>query len=486
MTLADGAEFAGYTIQRLLGSGAAADVYVARHPRLPRLDALKILSASLTGDAGFRERFERDADLAAALRHPNIVAIHDRGEFDGRLWIAMDYVRGTDTGRLLRDRHPHGMAAREVLEIVTAIADALDHGHRRGMLHRDVKPGNILLTESDSEPRRILLSDFGLARKDDDVSALMTTDGAGTASYAAPEQLMGGALDGSADQYALAATAFHLLTGVAPFADTSPAAVIANHLNAPPPLLAQRRPDLAPLDPVLSKAMSKDPAQRFSRCADFAQALGESINTAAVHWNPPAAPWPAGAAAMGAPPILTAGPWPQMPPYPAAAPAPRRRTLTAVLVPLVLTVLLLCTGAFAAAQFLRPPPQPSTAAPQWQPYVDYAKQFAGWLTSLSSKSADSDIQRIVDGSIGEFHDDFLARREDFTKTVMDSNVSTQGTANAAALESISGTRAQVLVAATARITNSNGAAQEPRNWRLAMRVEKVGDTYKVSKVEFVT
>lgn len=486
MTLADGAEFAGYTILGLLGSGATADVYVARHPRLPRLDALKILPASLTGDAGFRERFERDADLAAALRHPNIVAIHDRGEIDGRLWIAMDYVQGTDAGRLLREHHPDGMAAREVLEIVTAVGDALDHGHRRGTLHRDVKPENILLTGSDLERRRILLSDFGIARKADDVSGLITTGAAGAVSYAAPEQLMGGALDGRADQYSLAATAFHLLTGAAPFADTSPAAVIANHLNAPPPLLAQRRPDLAPLDPVLSKAMSKDPAQRFSRCTDFAQALGESINVAAVQWNPPAPPWPAGTAAMGAPPILTAGPWAQMAPYPAATPAARRRTHTAVLVPLVLTILLLCAGAFAGAQVLRAPPQPSTAAPQWQPYVDYAKQFAGWLTSLSSKSADSDIQRIVDGSIGEFHDDFLTRREDFTKTVMDSNVSTQGTVNAAALESISGTKAQVLVAATAKITNSNGAAQEPRNWRLAMRVEKVGDAYKVSKVEFVT
>ncbi|OBI35059.1 serine/threonine-protein kinase [Mycobacterium colombiense] len=483
MTLGDGAEFAGYTIQGLLSSGATADVYVARHPRLPRLDALKILPASSTGDAGVRERFERDADLAAALRHPNIVAIHDRGEFDGRLWIAMDYAQGKDAGRLLREHHPHGMAPREVLEIVTAVADALDHGHRRGMLHRDVKPGNILLTESDSELRRILLSDFGIARKVDDINGLMTTDGAGTASYAAPEQLMGGALDGRADQYALAATAFHLLTGAAPFTDASAAAVIANHLNAPPPLLAQRRPDLAPLDPVLSKAMSKDPAQRFSRCIDFAQALGESIHAAAAHWNPPATPWPA---AMGAPPILTAGPWPQMPPYPAATPESRRRRHTAVLVPLVLTILLLCVGAFAGAQVLRRPPPPSTAAPQWQPYVDYAKQFAGWLTSLSSKSADTDIQRIVDGSIGEFHDDFLTRRQDFTKTVMDSNVSTQGIVNSAALESISGTKAQVLVAATAKITNSNGAAQEPRNWRLAMRVEKVGDTYKVSKVEFVT
>ncbi|BBY41054.1 protein kinase [Mycobacterium mantenii] len=487
MPLGNGAVFAGYTIEGLLGSSATGDVYVARHPRLPRLDALKVLPASLTGDADFRQGFDRDADLAATLRHPNIVALHDRGEFDGRLWIAMDYAQGTDAGRLLRERHPYGMAARDVLEIVTAVADALDHGHRRGIVHRDVKPGKILLTQSDSEPRRILLADFGIARYTDAISGSTSTGAAGLASYAAPEQLMGGPLDGRADQYALAATAFHLLTGVAPYADTGPAAVVANHLNAPAPLLAHRRPDLAPLDPVLSKAMSKDPAQRFSRCVDFARALSESINAAGVQWNPTTTPWPAGPQAMGAPPILTAGPWPAMPPMPPyPGPAPRRRVLAAVLVPLVLTVVLLGAGAFTGTQVLRPRPQPSTAAPQWQPYVDYAKQFAGWLSSLSPQSADSDIQRLLDGSIGEFHDDFAKSRNDFLKTVVDSNVSTQGSVNAAALESISGTKAQVLVAATSNVTNKAGATQDPRKWRLELRVEQVGATYKVSKVEFVS
>lgn len=173
-----------------------------------------------------------------------------------------------------------------------------------------------------------------------------------------------------------------------------------------------------------------------------------------------------------------------MPPYP--GPAPRRRVLAAVLVPLVLTVVLLGAGAFTGTQVLRPRPQPSTAAPQWQPYVDYAKQFAGWLSSLSPQSADSDIQRLLDGSIGEFHDDFAKSRNDFLKTVVDSNVSTQGSVNAAALESISGTKAQVLVAATSNVTNKAGATQDPRKWRLELRVEQVGATYKVSKVEFVS
>lgn len=474
MALGDGSVFAGYTIQGLLGTGATGDLYVARHPRLPRLDALKILPTSLTGDLDFRQRFERDADQAAALRHPNIVGVQDRGEFDGRLWVAVDYVQGTDAGRLLRERHPHGMAARAVLEIVTAVANALDDGHRRGLLHGDVKPGKILLTYSDSEPRRILLAGFGIARPTAD------TDG-----YPAPERLLGGALDGRADQYALAATAFHLLSGAPPYPGAGAAAVVDNQLNAPPPLLAARRPDLAPLDPVLWKALSADPTQRFPRCADFAQALGASINEAAVQWIPPSAPWPAGPPAMGAPPFPTPGGWPPMAPYPVPGPARKRNVFAAVFVPLLLTVLLLGAVAFAATQFLRPAPQPSTAAPQWQPYVDYAKQFAGWLTSLSPQSADSDIQRILDGSTGEFHDEFAKTRDQFLKTIIDANVSTQGNVKSGALESITGTQAEVLVAASADVTNTAGAKQDPRSWRLELRVEKVGDTYKVSKVEFV-
>src|SRR5277367_457820 len=137
--------FAGYTILRPLGSGGMADVYLAKHPRLPRRDALKVLSEGTTADQEFRERFSREADLAATLWHPHIVAVHHRGEFDGHLWIAMDYVEGTDAARLMRDRFRGGMADDDVCAIVTAVASALDYAHARGLLHRDVKPANILL-----------------------------------------------------------------------------------------------------------------------------------------------------------------------------------------------------------------------------------------------------------------------------------------------------------------------------------------------------
>jgi serine/threonine protein kinase len=276
MPLNNGEVFAGYVIQRLLGTGGMGEVYLAQHPRLPRQDALKILSSASAADDEFRARFNREAELAATLWHPHIVRVLDRGEFNGRLWISMDYVDGTDAGRLIRERYSGGMPEQDVVDIVTAMADALDFGHEHRLLHRDVKPENILVTASDSQRRRVLLTDFGIARRIDDVSNLTKADVAlGTINYVAPEQLVGKPLDGRADQYALAATTFHLLTGAPPFQDSNPAVVISNHLSTPPPRLSERRPDLAHLDAVLARALAKDPDARYPNCLDFSRALAQ-------------------------------------------------------------------------------------------------------------------------------------------------------------------------------------------------------------------
>ena len=276
MPLGRGEIFAGYTIIRLLGSGGMGEVYLAEHPRLPRRDALKVLPADVSADPEFRNRFTREADLAAGLFHPHIVGVHDRGEFEGQLWIAMDYVEGTDAGQLMKAEYRDGMTARDVCAIVAAVAGALDYANQRGLLHRDVKPANILLTEPEDGQRRVLLADFGIARQLADVSGLTATNmTVGTAAYAAPEQLMGADIDGRADQYALAATAFHLLTGAPPYQHSNPVAVISQHLNAAPPKLSDRRPELACLDSVLSKALAKDPVDRFDRSREFAAELIE-------------------------------------------------------------------------------------------------------------------------------------------------------------------------------------------------------------------
>jgi serine/threonine-protein kinase len=284
MSLAVGTNFDGYTILRALGSGGMAEVYLAQHPRLPRRDALKILAESVTADADFRERFQREADLVAALWHPNIVAVHDRGEFADQLWIAMDYVQGTDAAQLVKNHYPAGMPIQDVCAIVTAVAAALDYAHDRGLLHRDIKPANILVADPQDGKRRILLADFGIARPPGDVSGLTATNFImGTVTYAAPEQLMGGDIDGRADQYALAATAFHLLTGMPPYEHSNPVAVISQHLTAPLPKLSDRRPELTSLDEVLSRGLAKDPAARFARCGDFAAAFSRRARVGLDH-----------------------------------------------------------------------------------------------------------------------------------------------------------------------------------------------------------
>jgi serine/threonine-protein kinase len=279
MSLAAGQTFAGYAILKRLGSGAMGEVYLVEHPRLPRRDALKVLAQHVSSDPTYRERFNREAQNAAALSHPSIVAVYDRGEYEDQLWISMAYVEGTDVARLLQEQYRKGMPPDEVVRIIAAVADALDYAHQRQLLHRDVKPANILLAELDSGGWRAMLADFGIARRVDDSSSLTQTDMAvGTVAYAAPEQLMGLTLDGRADQYSLAATAFELLTGSHLYLDPNPAVVISHHVSAPPPEIADRKPELSGLGPVLSKALAKSPDDRYETCMDFAKALALQLD----------------------------------------------------------------------------------------------------------------------------------------------------------------------------------------------------------------
>ncbi len=347
MPLAAGETFAGYRIVRLLGSGAMGEVYLAEHPRLPRHDALKVMALGVSTDPEYRERFDREARNAATLWHPNIVAVHDRGEDEGRLWIAMDHVEGTDAGRILKEkRYRRGLPAGDVVRIVAAVAAALDHAHQHQLLHRDVKPANILLTQPESDSSRALLADFGIARRVDDSSGLTETNmTVGTVAYAAPEQLMGLTLDGQVDQYSLAATAFELLTGTQPYPDRNPAVVISRHTTAPPPAIADRRPELARLGPVLAKALSKSPGDRYPSCTHFADALARQLD--------------GDSAESDATPVVSSG-------RPAGRPGGRRRLGVAAA---AVVGLLLVGGVIAIMQLARQQPEISARGQPSAPAV---------------------------------------------------------------------------------------------------------------------
>ncbi|OBK89169.1 serine/threonine protein kinase [Mycolicibacter heraklionensis] len=278
MALASGSIFAEYTILKLVGAGGMGKVYLAQHPRLPRREALKILRRSLSADDEYEERFRREAEAAAVLVHPNIVRVHDRGEYRGRLWLSMEYIEGETLGELITRKFPAGMPAQIVIPIVASIADALDYAHGQGVVHRDVKPSNILVTEDGDEVLTAVLADFGVARQLSGPTGLTASNLAiGTVAYAAPEQLMGAEGLECADQYALAATTFQMLTGMPPYQHENPVTVISHHLNTPPPLLSDRRPELQQFDDVLAAALAKDPAERFRDCSDFVAALAEQL-----------------------------------------------------------------------------------------------------------------------------------------------------------------------------------------------------------------
>ncbi|MGW0249640.1 serine/threonine-protein kinase [Nocardia goodfellowii] len=296
--LAPGTIFAGYRIERVLGSGGMGTVYLAAHPRLPRYDALKVLSESHSADPEFRARFGREAELVARLDHPNIVAVRDRGDEHGRLWFAMQFVEGGDAAELLR-RYPAGAPAATVLHIVSEAAAGLDAAHRAGLLHRDVKPANILLEPRPGAPDRVYVTDFGIARAAAETTALTEAGTVlATLAYAAPEQIMAQRTDQRVDVYALGCTLYELLTGAKPFPRASAVAVMHAHLYDAPPRASAHNPVLpAALGGVLATALAKNPEQRYPSCgalaAALAAALGANPETTAVLRPPtgPRKPW---------------------------------------------------------------------------------------------------------------------------------------------------------------------------------------------------
>ncbi|KEP42277.1 serine/threonine protein kinase [Mycobacterium kansasii] len=265
-------------------------VYLAADPTLPRAVALKVLSAELCRDPEFRARFIREADTAAGLEHPQIVSVYNRGQTDaGQLWIAMQFIDGTDADAALR---AGAMTPHRALHIITEVAKALDFAHAHHIIHRDIKPANFLLSGPPGAAERVYLGDFGIARALDDAGLTATGSVVATVAYAAPEVLSNAPIDHRADIYSLGCTLYRLLTGHTPYPATNGAAgVMAAHLFSPPPRVTDQLPTLAAaLDHVIAVAMAKDPAARFPSASALADAATAALHDPSPHHPLPAVP----------------------------------------------------------------------------------------------------------------------------------------------------------------------------------------------------
>ena len=322
-----GQTFGAYRLDEILGRGGMGVVYRAEHVHLGRMVALKVLAPELSSDEDFRGRFLRESRLAATLDHPNVVTIYDAGDVDGSLYLAMRMVPGEDLAAVLQSRGP--LDPHEAVAMLGQVADALDAAHTAGLVHRDVKPGNVLV-----DGARCYLTDFGLTKRTQ-ADTRMTATGVflGTPDYAAPEQISASRVDGRVDVYALGAMLHECLTGSRPFPRPSSVAVLYAQLHEPPPRPSETRPGVpSALDDVVACAMAKAPSQRYATCGELIAAAREAASGPATkprqvmqRQAPAPAPPPP---TPPAPPVADTAPAPEPAPTaepaaPPPAPAPR-------------------------------------------------------------------------------------------------------------------------------------------------------------------
>lgn len=331
--LAVGAVLGGVRIDAVTGSGGMGVVYRGLQLALKRTVALKVVRDDLAGNPEFRRRFTQESEIAASLDHPHIVPIHAAGEEDGRLYVIMRHVEGTDLRELLKRTGRLDPAA--VVGIVTQIGAALDAAHRRGLVHRDVKPANILMAAADAHPHAYL-TDFGLSRLADSDGFTKAGTVVGTLDYMAPEQFEGGHVDGRVDVYALGCVLYQALTGRVPFPRDTEHAKMWAHMTEPPPRLAEVAPELPPgLDRVVQIAMAKGPQDRYATAGELglaaavALAAQQASGSVTPNWlaaPPPAATQTTPAPPQAAPPTAVGPQWGQGQPYPPPYPPAYQQT----------------------------------------------------------------------------------------------------------------------------------------------------------------
>ena len=265
-----GSVIGGYRVDELISRGGMGVVYRVTNVALGRIYALKVLAPELAQDEAFQRRFKREMRIAASIHHPNVVEIHYAGDQDGLLFFVMDYIVGTDLRELLK--RSGAFEPRRAVALLGQLADALDAAHQRGLVHRDVKPANVLVTVRDGQ-EHAYLTDFGIAKRFETMAGL-TAQGAvvGTVDYMAPEQITGGATDARTDVYALGCVFFQMLTGRVPYDRENSIAKLFAHVHEPPPPITDELAGLYPtFGPVIEKAMAKEPAERYLSTGDFAR-----------------------------------------------------------------------------------------------------------------------------------------------------------------------------------------------------------------------
>ena len=269
----------GYRIDELISRGGMGIVYRATNVALNRVYALKVLAPELAGDEAFRERFKREMRIAASINHPNVVGIHYAGEQEGLLFFVMDFIHGTDLSEVLKKSG--ALEPSRAVELLTQLASALDAAHARGLVHRDVKPANILITVRDGE-EHAYLTDFGIAKRSDTVAGL-TVQGAvvGTVDYMAPEQIAGGTTDARTDVYTLGCVFYNMLSGKVPYDRENSVAKLFAQVHEPPPPIEGVLADTYPsFGGVIEKAMANEPEDRYLSAGDFARDANAALRGA--------------------------------------------------------------------------------------------------------------------------------------------------------------------------------------------------------------
>jgi serine/threonine protein kinase len=315
-----GDEYAGYRVRSVLGRGGMSVVYQAENLRLSNVIALKVLSPELADDDVFRARFLEESRIAASLNHPNVIPIYDMGSQGDLLYIAMRYVSGTDMRQMIKKRGR--LRPDTALFLIGQAARALDAAHRKGLVHRDVKPGNLLVERGDDEadPDHVYLADFGITKHAMSRSGLTSTGQfLGTIDYVAPEQIRGMSVLGLADQYSLGCVLYECLTGRVPFEKDLDAAIIWAHVEEMPTMPTILRPELPPeVDEVFGRVLAKRPDERYGSCREFVEAARHALglpDTGSAAYSSPASSPGASSPGASSPGVLTGAPLPGLPPF---------------------------------------------------------------------------------------------------------------------------------------------------------------------------